>query len=81
MLTVTASGGRLLPLAGVLSSLLIIYIELTAVTAYDRVHAENGHDRPLDYGFADREWRRRSADYILMLVWQSFALLFTYPAM
>lgn len=57
---------------------------LTTVDVYDRLHALRAKDdpsRPLDYGIPDRYWRKRSIDYIIMMLWQSFALLFTYPSM
>lgn len=57
---------------------------LTAVSVYDRLHAlraEEHGPRPLDYSIPDAYWRKRSIDYIIMMLWQSFALLFTYPSM
>lgn len=52
---------------------------------YLRLHAENeaknGYTSPLDYSIPDRGWRKYSLDYIIMMLWQSFALLFTYPSM
>lgn len=51
---------------------------------YDRLHAEQVREegpRPLDYTIPDRFWRKRSIDYIIMMLWQSFALLFCYPSM
>lgn len=54
------------------------------VNVYDRLHAESEKTegpKPLDYSIPDRYWRKRSIDYIIMMLWQSFALLFTYPSM
>ena len=51
---------------------------------YDRLHAESEKTEspePLDYSVPDRYWRKRSLDYIIMMLWQSFALLFCYPSM
>lgn len=51
---------------------------------YDRLHAEREKEQgpyPLDYSVADRYWRKRSIDYIMMLLWQSFGLVFCYPSM
>lgn len=57
---------------------------LTTVNVYDRLHALRAEEygpRPLDYSIPDAYWRKRSIDYIIMMLWQSFALLFTYPSM